>query len=130
MNKCKNPECRKEIDENRNYCNEDCLRRHQAIKKEYIENVKKEEKNSIESLTDKQKEAITTSQDFNANLILKAVETKTEITLFPRRSHTIRGIPILYDSSTCRVYVNTGRTIETVLLSEIGHFSFPLTLLQ
>jgi hypothetical protein len=122
MNKCKNPDCRKAIPDKQNYCSEDCLRRHMEIKKE--------QKNSIDSLTDKQKEAMTTSQDFNANLILKAVETKTEITLFPRRSHTIRGIPILYDSSTCRVYVNTGRTIETVLLSEIGHFSFPLTLLQ
>jgi len=122
MNKCKNPECGKAIPDKQNYCSEECLKRHIEIKKE--------QKNSVDSLTDKQKEVMTTSQDFNANLIRKAVETKTEITLFPRRSHTIRGIPILYDSNTCRVYVNSGKTIESILLSEIGHFSFPLTLLQ
>ena len=121
MNKCRNPECGKAIPDKQNYCSEDCLRRHMEIKQE--------QKNSVDSLTDKQKEAMTTSKDFNLNLILKAVETKTEITLHPRRSHTIRGIPILYDSSTCRVYVNNGKTIESILLSEIGHFSFPLTLL-
>jgi hypothetical protein len=34
MNTCKNPECLKEIPENLNYCNEDCLRRHIEIKRE------------------------------------------------------------------------------------------------
>ena len=119
---CQN--CGKPI-ETGSFCSEECGKAYHREPK----GAKPLDVNNIAFLTDKQKEAITTSQDFNANLILKAVETKTEITLFPRRSHTIRGIPILYDSNTCRVYVNTGRTIETVLLSEIGHFSFPLTLL-
>jgi len=34
MNKCKNPECGKEISDNLAYCNESCLRRHFEIKKE------------------------------------------------------------------------------------------------
>jgi hypothetical protein len=34
MNTCKNSECRKEIPENLNYCNEECLRKHQEIKRE------------------------------------------------------------------------------------------------
>jgi hypothetical protein len=119
MNKCKNPECGKAIADNKNYCNEDCLRRHLEIKKE-----------AKKPLTDEQKEVMTTSHDFNLKLILKAVATNTEITLFPRRSHTIRGMPILYDPTTCRIYINTGKTIETVLLSEIGHFSFPSALLE
>jgi hypothetical protein len=34
MNQCQNPECSKEIPDNLNYCNEQCLRRHIAIKKE------------------------------------------------------------------------------------------------
>ena len=33
MNKCRNPECGKEIREGLNYCNENCLRKHQEIKK-------------------------------------------------------------------------------------------------
>jgi hypothetical protein len=34
MKTCKNPECGKEIPENLNYCNEQCLRKHLEIKKE------------------------------------------------------------------------------------------------
>lgn len=33
-NKCKNPECQKEIRDNQNYCSEECLRKHLEIKKE------------------------------------------------------------------------------------------------
>lgn len=32
MKKCKNPECQKEVPDNLNYCNEDCLRKHLEIK--------------------------------------------------------------------------------------------------
>jgi hypothetical protein len=42
MNKCNNPECQKEIPENKKYCNEECLRRYQELKKEAT--CKKEEK--------------------------------------------------------------------------------------
>lgn len=34
MNKCQNPECQKEISENKKYCNEECLKKHLEIKKE------------------------------------------------------------------------------------------------
>jgi hypothetical protein len=34
MKKCKNPECGKAIPDNLNYCNEECLRKHQEIKRE------------------------------------------------------------------------------------------------
>lgn len=34
MNTCQLPECGKEIPEGKHYCNEECLRRHQEIKKE------------------------------------------------------------------------------------------------
>jgi hypothetical protein len=33
LKKCRNPECGKEIPEGQNYCNEDCLRRHQELKR-------------------------------------------------------------------------------------------------
>lgn len=33
-NKCKNPECNKEILDSQNYCSEDCLRKHAEIKKQ------------------------------------------------------------------------------------------------
>jgi hypothetical protein len=33
MTKCKNPECRRELPEGKPYCNENCLRRHQELKK-------------------------------------------------------------------------------------------------
>lgn len=64
-------------------------------------------------------------QDLNIQLILKALKTQTEITLIPRRSHAIKGIPINYDKNTYRVYLDTGTNIETVLLREVGHFVFP-----
>lgn len=35
--KCKNPECEKEIPENMNYCGENCLRKHQEIRKHETE---------------------------------------------------------------------------------------------
>jgi hypothetical protein len=34
MNKCKNPECQKEIQDNQNYCSEQCVKRYIEIKKE------------------------------------------------------------------------------------------------
>ena len=66
-----------------------------------------------------------TSRDLNIQLIQEALKTRTEIILFPRRSHAIKGIPIRYDTDTYRIYIDTGRNIETVLLREIGHASFP-----
>jgi len=63
--------------------------------------------------------------DRNVELIQKAIETKTEITLIPRRSHTVKGVPLELVLSTLRVYVDTGESVESVLLSEVGHFSFP-----
>jgi hypothetical protein len=66
-----------------------------------------------------------TSRDLNIQLIQEALKTKTEIILIPRRSHTIKGIPVRYDTDTYRIYVDTGRNIETILLGEIGHTSFP-----
>ena len=70
------------------------------------------------------------SGDLNIELIEKAIETKTVIVLTPRRSHTIKGIPVRFDSNIYRIYIDTGRDIESVLLKEIGHFSFPKTLFQ
>jgi len=72
-----------------------------------------------------QKETKNSFRDLNIELIQKALETNTEIVLVPRRSHTIKGIPVRYDSDTYRIYMDTGRNIESVLLSEIGLFSFP-----
>ena len=34
MPKCRNPECDKEVEEGKNYCNQDCLKRHLEIKAE------------------------------------------------------------------------------------------------
>jgi hypothetical protein len=68
------------------------------------------------------------SEDINIVLIKKAIETKTEIILIPRRSHTVKGIPINFESNILRVWVNTGKSVESVLISEIGHFSFSVEL--
>jgi len=65
------------------------------------------------------------SRDLNIQLIQEALKRGTEIILIPRRSHTIKGIPVRYDTDTYRIYIDTGRNIETVLLGEIGHASFP-----
>ncbi len=40
MNNCNNPECNKELQDGMNYCNENCLRRHQEIKKRERTNAK------------------------------------------------------------------------------------------
>jgi hypothetical protein len=68
------------------------------------------------------------SQDTNVFLIQKAIETKTKIILTPRRTHTIKGTPINFEENTLRVYVNTGKNVESVLISEVAHFSFPVEL--
>ena len=68
------------------------------------------------------------NSDLNIDLILKAIETKTQITLTPRRTHTVKGIPVRFDADTYRVYVDTGRYVESVLLREIAHYAFPKTL--
>lgn len=70
------------------------------------------------------------SDDKNILLIKKAIETKTRIILVPRRSHTIKGIPLDFNESTLRIYVNTGGNVETILLAEVGHASFPVELWQ
>jgi hypothetical protein len=68
------------------------------------------------------------TKDTNILLIQKAIENRTEIILIPRRSHAIKGIPLSFEENTLRIYINTGKDVETVLLSEIGHGSFPVEL--
>jgi len=46
MNKCKNPECQKEIPENKKFCNEECLRCFRELKKDV--NKKEEKKTPIQ----------------------------------------------------------------------------------
>ena len=99
--------CGKPISDDRTFCDRKCWREYR--KKQGIV----EEKEIPKSL------------DLNIELIQKALETKTEIKLVPRRSHTIKGIPVRFDNDTYRIYVDTGRFIESVLLKEIGCFIFP-----
>ena len=40
MNTCRNPDCGKEIPDNMHYCSENCLRRHQEIKRQERERAK------------------------------------------------------------------------------------------
>lgn len=66
--------------------------------------------------------------DINILLMKKAIELKRQIVIIPRRSHTIKGIPINFEEDILRIWVNTGKNIESVLFSEIGHFSFDVEL--
>ena len=68
------------------------------------------------------------SQDMNILLMKKAIEVQKEVIIIPRRSHTIKGIPINFEDNILRVWINTGKSIESVLYSEIGHFSFSVEL--
>jgi len=68
---------------------------------------------------------IQNSDDENITMIKKAIATRTKIILTPRRSHTIRGIPKKFNDQTLRIYIETDKTIETVLLKEIAHYTFP-----
>jgi hypothetical protein len=124
MKNCKN--CGKPllIDAKLDFCSKNCV---DAFKQEPkgAKPLEANEKVEIKVLKDS-----TIPYDLNIELIQKAIETQTTIMLQPRRSHIIRNIPLRYDLNTLRVYVDTGRDIESVLLSEIGHFSFPKTLLQ
>jgi len=117
---CKN--CGKDIPDTLTFCNRECWREYRK-KKGIVERDKDGQKIFKDISLDTIK-----SQDFNIELIKKALETETEIILIPRRSYKIKGIPIRLESNTLRIYVNTGRAIESVLLSEIGHFSFPIEL--
>jgi hypothetical protein len=72
-----------------------------------------------------QQEVRNTYRDTNVELIQRAIETETEITLIPRRSHTLRGVPIQFDHNTLRIHIDTGKEIASILISEIGCFYFP-----
>ena len=48
MPNCQNPECQKEIPENRKYCNENCLKRYFELKKEQRQQKSSEYKNEHE----------------------------------------------------------------------------------
>lgn len=53
MNECLNPECQKEIPENKKYCDEECLRKHLEIKKQnkkVLHSETKKEKRKAESI--------------------------------------------------------------------------------
>lgn len=129
-------ECGKPIPSSLTFCSSACIKEYRA-KKQYIDTVKNEESviddkfrkacpQSTEILEkQEQKQTEITSRDLDIELVLKALKTKTEIRLLPRRSHTIKGIPIRFDSNTLRVFIDNGQDIESVLLSEIGHFIFP-----
>jgi len=50
MNKCRNPECQKEIPENKKYCNEECLKKHIEIKKLNKKTLKAQEKTEFKPI--------------------------------------------------------------------------------
>jgi hypothetical protein len=56
MNTCRNPECGKEIPDNMHYCNENCLRRHQEMKRQEREQAKANTDNALPNQTDENKQ--------------------------------------------------------------------------
>ena len=103
-NKCGN--CGKSIPSNQKFCNEECLR-------EYF---KKKKDKEFERIKD---------GDLNIHLIQLALKEKIEISVTPKRTHTVKGIPIRFDNDTYRIYIETEKAIESVLLSSVSHYVFP-----
>lgn len=68
MNKCQNPECEKEIPEGKHYCNEECLKRHQELKREEKSKVTK----ALENPYDNQGKITTETHD---NLSIEEILT-------------------------------------------------------
>jgi hypothetical protein len=66
--------------------------------------------------------------DMNLKMILVAIENRIRISVVPRRTHTVAGIPILFESDTKRLYIETQSKVESVLLGEVAHFMFPKSL--
>jgi len=48
MNRCQNPECGKPVPEGKNYCSEECLKRHLEIKRKEKKRKKKERRDEFE----------------------------------------------------------------------------------
>jgi len=88
---CKN--CGKDIPDTLTFCNRECWREYRK-KKGIVERDKDGQKIFKDISLDTIK-----SQDFNIELIKKALETKTEIILIPRRSYKIKGIPVRLEST-------------------------------
>lgn len=63
--------------------------------------------------------------DTTIEMIQRAIETNAEITLVPRRMHTLRGIPVDFDYTVLRLYLDTGKEIISILLGDVGCFIFP-----
>jgi hypothetical protein len=63
--------------------------------------------------------------DTTIEMIQRAIETNAEITLVPRRMHTLRGIPVDFDYPVLRLYLDTGKEIVSILLGDVGCFIFP-----
>lgn len=110
-NKCGN--CGKTIPENKKFCDEKCLREHLNKKKKKTSNVFENG-----------------GKEFNIKLIKKAIEKKVIISVRPRRTHIVKGIPIGFNDTINRVWIDTGSQIESILLGEIGHYEFPKDLVM
>jgi len=77
--------------------------------------LKEEEENKFKKITD---------GELNIRLIQLALKEKMEISVTPKRTHVVKGIPIRFDNNTYRIYIETERAIESVLLSSISHYIF------
>ena len=68
--------------------------------------------------------------DMNLRMILVAIARKKRIQVIPRRTHGITGIPVLLERDTRRLYIESEGKVQSILLSEIAHFTFPSSLFK
>jgi hypothetical protein len=93
MKKCQNPECQKEIPENKAYCNEECLRR--AIKLR------------------RQKRAPPFHANYENQLLKESEGLKVELQM--SRGPPVRGILVDYDAEYQKVTVKEDLSNQTKL---------------
>jgi hypothetical protein len=68
------------------------------------------------------------SESIIEQMIEKAIKERVVITLIPRRTHAVHGIPTLYEFQTKRVFMETNENVESFLLSDVAHYAFPKSL--
>jgi hypothetical protein len=116
--KCRNPECRKELPEGLNYCNEDCLRRHIQIKKEA-----KSAKAPKEPLRDNDNDGTN-----ERNLWVGQDRRKRAMKTIMRIAEEL--LPMSYKRFACQVSYKTGLSLRKItddyleVLSEIGFLEY------
>ncbi len=76
----------------------------------------------------------TARDDYGSQLLRGAIKLRASCEFQTRRSRMIRGIPVFYDDTMAKVYIEeiTGgkKSITEILRGDIGHITYPAEVLE